>query len=104
MEALPSPRGLTSAYAVPRRNEPEDWSLYIRPLVRRWKLAMTVFIATVLLVVVATELTLKSYTTTAKLMAGNPTSMGKQDDNALNGSTLPMLNAMLALRAGWSVF
>ncbi len=95
MEALPSPRGLTSAYAVPRRNEPEDWSLYIRPLVRRWKLALTVFIATVLLVVVATELTLKSYTTTAKLMAGNPTSVGKQDDNALNGSTLPMLNAML---------
>lgn len=63
---------------------------------RRWRLFATISLGFVVLVAVATILTPKSYTTTARLLAGDPNTGGASADNR---TTLPVLNA-LVLQSG----
>jgi capsular exopolysaccharide synthesis family protein len=64
-------------------------------LSRRWRVFLAIVGSFVVLVGIATWLTPKTYTTTVRMIAGNPTSEATSADN----TTLPVLNA-LVLQSG----
>jgi capsular exopolysaccharide synthesis family protein len=73
----------------------QDVAWFLAVLARRWRLFVLVAGGFVLLVGIVTVLTPKSYTTTVRMIAGNPTSQS----NDANNTTLPILNA-LVLQSG----
>jgi capsular exopolysaccharide synthesis family protein len=62
----------------------------IATILRRWRLFVAVLVGFVVLVAMLTLVTPKSYTTTTRLIAGNPT-----QDSAPDNTTLPILNALV---------
>lgn len=84
--------------ATPRESgvELHEFADFWGALRRRWRLFSAIVAGFVLLVAIATVLTPKSYTTTARLMAGNPNSAAGSADNR---TSLPILNA-LVLQSG----
>jgi capsular exopolysaccharide synthesis family protein len=85
-------RALTGGAAA---RQASDLESLLAAVLRRWRLFIAVVAAFVLLVGIATKLTPKSYTTTVRMMAGNPAGQGSSE----NGTNLPILNA-LVLQSG----
>ncbi|HET6895110.1 MAG TPA: polysaccharide biosynthesis tyrosine autokinase [Candidatus Baltobacteraceae bacterium] len=73
----------------------QEVSAFFEALARRFRLFAAIVAGFVLLVGAVTFFTPKSYTTTARVIAGNPTSQGSEANN----TTLPILNA-LVLQSG----
>lgn len=69
------------------------WHAFVATLSRRRRLFAYVFFGIVAAVLVVTLLTPKRYTTTVKLIAGNPAGVAAQQQQAQTG--LPVLNALL---------
>lgn len=85
-----------AAHAAPNASsEWHDFGVFVAALLRRWRLVAAIAIVFTAIVGAITILTPKSYTTTVRLVAGNPTS----DQNTPNNSSLPILNA-LVLQSG----
>jgi capsular exopolysaccharide synthesis family protein len=63
---------------------------FLGAILRRWRLVLTIVVLFVVIVGTVTLLVPKSYTTTARLMAGNPSQPA-----ASAGTNLPILNALL---------
>lgn len=77
------------------QSEYQEVSAFFGALARRWRLFCAIVAGFVLLVGAVSFFTPKSYTTTARVIAGNPTSQR----NDSNNTTLPILNA-LVLQSG----
>ena len=73
--------------------QPDPWSRLRERMLRRKRLFLTVFLGFVALVIVATALTPRTYTTQVKLIAG---SLGGASNANANNTNLPVLNALLA--------
>ncbi|GAC1563431.1 MAG: polysaccharide biosynthesis tyrosine autokinase [Vulcanimicrobiaceae bacterium] len=71
----------------------DRWTLHVMPVLKRWKIFLTIFVATFLMGTIASETVPKSYRSTIRLMAGNPS----QGQRGQPSDTLPMLNAILAM-------
>lgn len=84
---LPGRRGASHGSGVELREFADFWGA----LRRHWRLFAMIVIAFVVLVAIATKFTPKSYTTTARLMAGNPNSAAPPDSR----TALPILNALV---------
>lgn len=77
------------------QTEYQEVSAFFGALARRWRLFCAIVAGFVLLVGAVTFFTPKFYTTTARVIAGNPASQGSESNN----TTLPILNA-LVLQSG----
>ena len=96
IRALPGGGGtLPPAWSDPVNDGEQQWTAYFRPLQIRWRLFFAVFVVIVTGVVVATLLTPKTYTTTAKLLIGTSTDPAHTATDP--NTVLPMLNALLAM-------
>ncbi len=96
MHALPSGAGsLPATWDDPTVNDEQPWMRYVRPLQLRWRVFVAVFLVIVTGAVVATLLTPKTYTTTAKLLIGTSTDPAHQAPDP--NTVLPMLNALMAM-------
>jgi capsular exopolysaccharide synthesis family protein len=76
------------------------WQSFLTTLSRRRRLFLTVFLGVLGIVVLATLLTPKRYTTEAKMIAGNPGGVAANPQNAQ--TNLSALNALLIPNAGQS--
>lgn len=83
------------APANPPSSEWRDISAVFGALARRWRVFLGTVLAFVLIVGVVTVIIPKSYTTTVRMMAGNPA----EQPNPANDTALPILNA-LVLQSG----
>jgi len=93
-QQLPSQQLPPTHMALGESMKDSEINAIIRTLMRRWKAALTIFAAFVLLVFAATVLSPKVYTTQVKLIAGNA-SGGVGATGAAADSSLPVLNALL---------
>lgn len=95
MEALPSFKQVPAGWSDPALQLEQPWSRHLRPLIVRWPLLVGIVALTMLLVSVATLMTPKRYTTTAKLMVGSSTNAAASARDPQ--TVLPMLNSLLAM-------
>lgn len=96
MYALPPAGGsVPSPWSDPATNDEQPWLRYLRPLQSRWRIFLAVFLVIVTGAAVATILTPKTYTTTAKLLIGTSTDPSHQTTDP--NTVLPMLNALLTM-------
>ncbi|GAC1613865.1 MAG: exopolysaccharide regulatory tyrosine autokinase VpsO [Vulcanimicrobiaceae bacterium] len=72
---------------------PQDLAKVLSPFARHWRIFAGVFVGTILVVVLLTQLVPKTYTTTAKLMAGT----SSQPTTSVTSETLPLLNALITM-------
>ena len=93
--ALPPGAGsLPVAWSDPVATDEQPWTAYLRPILTRWRVFLAVFTVIVTGALVATLLTPKTYTTTAKLLIGSSTDPTHQADP---NTVLPMLNVLLTM-------
>lgn len=96
---LPLSHELSTRLVKPAQYEPEpeeDVSKFLSVLMRRKSVFATILLSFFAIVVGLTLIAPKSYTTTAKLIAGNPGSGGSAT------TSLPVLNALVGARGSWS--
>jgi succinoglycan biosynthesis transport protein ExoP len=82
--------GLPNEQPAPAASDFHDISALWGAFVRRWRLFACIVLGFVFLVGLITIITPKTYTTTVRLIAGNPA-----QPNSQNATNLPILNALL---------
>ena len=87
---MPQGNVLPASYDTAAAGEIQELSVFWEMLLRRWRLFALIAGGFVAVVAAVTLLTPKSYTTTVRVMAGNPA----QSTNA-DTTTLPVLNALI---------
>jgi capsular exopolysaccharide synthesis family protein len=85
---------LTGEQSTPPRGTETDWTTWLTVIRRRRKLALSVAGVVFALTLILTALTPRTYTTTVKFIAGGRG--GGATNSPAGGSSLPLLNALLA--------